>query len=56
MSKSEDVAERDPILVDFDKEVFRFAERVVLALADPIKEVALLVSESSAVSHCARCQ
>jgi hypothetical protein len=55
MSKSDDVREEDPILVEFDKEVFIFVDEAFLALANPIKELSLLVSESSAVSHCARC-
>jgi len=37
MSKSDDVREEDPILVEFDKEVFIFADEAFLALANPIK-------------------
>jgi len=56
MSKSDEVTEEDPILVEFDKEVFIFVNIAFLALADLIKEVSLLVCESSAVSNCARCR
>jgi hypothetical protein len=37
MSKSDDVTEEDPILVEFDKEVFIFVNEAFHALANPIK-------------------